>query len=88
MALPTFDEMLKMSPKELDDLLNTEAEKVIQSAEEERQPRLRAIFNGCVLKSQAAKSPHLRMVLAFDNMWSSFERLDNEWQNLRGLIDD
>ena len=87
MDLPSFDVMVKMSTTELDDLFNTEAEEVIQSAEEEKQPRLRAFLNGCVLKNQAAKNPNASMVTAQKNMWESFHKLNDTLQDNKELFD-
>lgn len=87
MSLPTFDEMLKMSDNEINDLLHSEANKTIQSASLEQQPRLRAVFNGCILRSQAAKNPYERMIAAYDSMHVKFSELNDVLQDNKELFD-
>ena len=64
MALPSFDDLLKLTDIEKLNLLTEEAEAVILSAPEDMQDRLRARFNGMRMKSLAAKNPIDRMVKA------------------------
>ena len=88
MPLPPFDTMVNMSSKQLDELLEQEAEKLIQEAPPERQDRYRAMFNGCKLKSQAAEAKGLskeaRMVASQEAMWESFTELNNLLQEAVG----
>ena len=81
-TLPDFDTLLTLSPQELTDLLDSEAEKVILSAPEANQHRLRAIFNGCKMRSNNAKTPEEAMIIASDEMHKSFEQLNDKMQEL------
>jgi len=83
-TLPDFDTLLTFTPQELTDLLNTEAYTVINAAPKENQERLKAVFNGCKLRSQAAKTPEAAMIAASDAMHDSFEVLNDKMQEFVG----
>lgn len=77
-----IDKLMAMSSGELDDYLETEVEKIIQSAPKEKQDRLRAIHNGARLQVQAAKNPIDAMLRVNKLMWTSHAELVVAFDNL------
>jgi len=86
MSLPDFDTMLTMSNKELDELFDSEVEKILESLSPSKVARYLAIANGCKLRRQAAKNPTAGMVKAQEEMWKSFFALNDTLQEARGKV--
>lgn len=70
-----IDKLMAMSSGELDDYLETEVEKIIQSAPKEKQDHLRRVHNRARLQVQAAKNPIDAMLRLNKIMWASFHEM-------------
>ena len=82
--LPPFETMIKMTDQQLEELAETEFEKLLASVGAHKHKRYRAVWNGCKLRSQAAKTPQQRMIVASDAMHEKFNELNDRLQEIVG----
>lgn len=82
--LPPFEVMSKMTDKQLDELAEREFEKLLTSVGAHKHKRYRAVWNGCKLRSQAAKTPEARMIAASKAMHEKFNELNDRLQEIAG----
>lgn len=84
MALPPFDTLVKMTDQQLEDIAETEFENLLASVGAHKHKRYRAVWNGCKLRSQAAKTPEARMIAANKAMHEKFYELSELLKNITG----
>lgn len=77
------DHLYTLSSEELDALLQSEVEKIIQSAAPEKRDRLRAFQNGIRLQVQASKNPTDAMIRTNRLMMDKNVELINSVRELR-----
>lgn len=82
MPLPPFDVLVKMTDTELDAIAQTEFERLLSTVDAHSHQRYRAIWNGCKLRSMAAKNPIDRMLVASDAMHEKFSELNAALQDI------
>lgn len=71
-----IDEIYKMTDKEKDEYLETEASKIIESAAPEKRERLRATHNRARFQVMASKNPVDAMLRTNKIMMDEFYKLD------------